>query len=262
MLTRAGGESSTLAVLSVLIACCSSSCGGDAKRSVTDGTSGGGAVGGTGASAAFAGVSGDAAGNAAQGGANVGATAGRMSVGGDAGSGSGGVSASGGAGGANSGGAEVGAGGAAGTGPGGTGGTPANLCPTVAPPDGQPCLPGALGTSCFYEDCSGAGRSRTLCSSRDLGQGNLQQLWSVETWPCGSEVQCGGNGQGMSCLRGQVCVVLAGGALITGCASHSCGTGPIDCSCVEGCFGECVTSGTENGVTISCNTCSDPRGCA
>src|SRR6185369_4339466 len=98
--------------------------------------------------------------------------------------------------------------------------------------------------TCFYEDCSGAGRSSATCSGG---------VWNVITGPCTSTI-C--TQQVMTCPAGQICMESAGGALLVTCVPNTCGKGPIQCSCLQSCFGDCVTTGSVNGgVTVYCNTC-------
>jgi hypothetical protein len=227
--------------------------GGDAGASNELG-GGGGARSAGGASAAAgseaAGAGGAPDGAGASGGADASGGAGASGAAGASGStaASGGAGASGSAGTSGAAGASAGSGGAS------------ERCYPQPPGDGAPCPLEWLGTACHYEDCGGAGWTLSICSSKDVGLGNLQRGWWMSRWPCGSEVQCAG-ADGNTCDVNQVCLVRQGGALLSDCVEHSCGTGPIGCDCVEGCSGQCVTTGGEQGPSIICNTCSDPRGC-
>jgi len=180
---------------------------------------------------------------------------------GAAGLSSGGAAGSALAGSAGVGGAGVGgvaSGGHAGTGGvAGAGGASASACPAAAPSNGVACSAALQGNTCYYDDCSGLGR-RTKATCVFLGAGaGSQGMWSVETSLCGDLVACDGDGASHACPVGQACLVMEGGALITQCADHTCGSGPIECDCVKGCFTGCI----KQGFTFTCSTCADPRGC-
>jgi hypothetical protein len=151
------------------------------------------------------------------------------------------------------------AGGASGNaGASGAGGTSGRGCPASAPSQGEHCLPPApLGVPCFYDDCGASGaRKKATCTTAIPEIGSPIQQWTVETSTC-EPLDC----SGMPCPTGQACVIFEGGARIGQCASQSCGTGPIECACVMGCYEGCILSSLGPGATFTCSTCSDPRGC-
>jgi len=142
-----------------------------------------------------------------------------------------------------SGGAGGGAGAGGSEGVGGSGGTAAEPCPATPPANGSSCF--ASGPICAYEDCAGNGRSVANC---------FNGSWSVANAACGETVGC--NAGPGTCGVGEICLVLAGGALLGGCVANTCETGPVSCDCIEGCSGECgVTGDPDYGITITCNTC-------
>lgn len=198
-------------------------------------------------------------GSAGSGAAGAGATSGA----GGTTAGSSGVSGSGGSGGAAGGNGGTALGGSAGnggaSGNGGTAGTSASACPSTAPGNGNLC-PDFVGRTCYYDDCGGRGRIKAMCATTIPNVGNPIQQWSIETFPCGVDAECADSGVD-PCPVGKVCLTLEGGALITECVDHTCGTGPIECDCVTGCFGVCTPNTMDGAITYRCNTCSDPRGC-
>ncbi len=133
-----------------------------------------------------------------------------------------------------------GSGGSAGaSGSGGSGGSPVASCPAAAPASGASCSGAA---SCFYEECAAGGRTVARCASG---------AWRVETGPC-----TGAFCQSQTCAPGQVCLMLAGGALLVECVQNTCADGAISCGCLQTCAGTCTIGGSlESGVTIQCNTC-------
>jgi hypothetical protein len=136
------------------------------------------------------------------------------------------------------GGAGSGGGGSSGGGSGGGGAAAAN-CPGAAPIAGQTCN---VAASCFYEDCGASGRTVATCANG---------AWNVETGAC-TGVFC----HSQTCAVGQVCLMLAGGALLVDCVANTCGTGAIGCGCLQSCAGSCAVTGSiQTGVTIQCNTC-------
>ena len=156
---------------------------------------------------------------------------------------------------AGSGGASRGGAGAGGSG--GSGGVLTRGCPASAPSTGTPC-PTLPGVTCYYDECGASGtKKKAACVTAIPEVGNPQQLWTVQTFPCDQRVECGN----ITCDAGQVCVVLQGGTQIGQCSKQSCGSGSIECSCVQGCFPGCVMSSIGNDVTFTCSTCSDIRGC-
>ena len=196
-------------------------------------TSGGGADGGSSVDGGTAG---------ATGGARGGSDAGR-----------GGMANGGGAG---SGGAPPGGGGAGGSS--GSGGLSTRGCPASAPSAGTPCPPTLLGLTCYYDDCGASGtKKKAACFTAIPEIGNPQQLWAVQTFPCEPRVDCAAT----TCYADHVCVILEGGARIGQCSNQSCGSGPIECNCVQGCYQGCVMSSAGNDATFTCSTCADPRGC-
>lgn len=94
-------------------------------------------------------------------------------------------------------------------------------CPAIAPADGQPCDAVA---ACVYEHCASNGIVRASCVSEDGGAAH----WAVSARACTSS--CGG----MTCLSPQVCRTQSAGAQILGCATHTCGQGPLNCACACG----------------------------
>lgn len=100
-------------------------------------------------------------------------------------------------------------------------------CPAIAPTTGDPCT--IPGQRCAYEHCVTTGLVTASCGGEDAGTGT----WTVTTAPCGV---CGGR----TCVGGTVCMTREGGALITDCATHSCGDGPLNCECLCGAGVECT----------------------
>jgi hypothetical protein len=131
------------------------------------------------------------------------------------------------------------------TGAGGTG-QGNEACPSEAPLPDTPC--GAIAQLCAYEDCDGPGRSVARCTSG---------AWSVESSACdGAGAMCLESFGGGRCEVGQLCLILAGGALLQQCVPNTCENGPVSCACIPGCSGECTVIGDASlGITISCNTC-------
>lgn len=115
-------------------------------------------------------------------------------------------------------------------------------CPSEAPAAGSEC---SGASYCVYEDCTGAGRSIATCS---------ESAWSVSTTACSETFTCLiGGGQ---CNAGEICLIHAGGAISQRCVPNTCGTGPVECDCAEGCFDYCrVEVSPEQGITVICNTC-------
>ena len=127
----------------------------------------------------------------------------------------------------------------------GSSAAPPVACPAHAPAEGASCdLP---SQACTYEDCEGAGRSVTRCENG---------AWTVENAPCADEVHCVGSPGATSCVKGEVCLTIASGAIFTMCIPNSCGDGPIGCDCLQGCSGQCSLFASIDGVSISCNTCT------
>jgi hypothetical protein len=126
------------------------------------------------------------------------------------------------------------------TGAGGGGGSAPVGCPIAAPTDGDSCN---AATSCFYEDCAGAGRTVATCTNG---------AWNVQTGAC-TGVFC----QSQTCAIGQVCMMRIGGALLVECVPNTCGAAAIGCGCLQSCLGsDCSVSGSlQTGVTVQCNTC-------
>jgi hypothetical protein len=122
-------------------------------------------------------------------------------------------------------------------------------CPSELPPADSACP--SVNQNCYYEDCSGAGRSLASCA--DDG-------WAVSTAPCADTVYCSAGGA--ECSEGEICLIRAGGAFLQECVPNTCETGPVECDCIEGCSGECATYGdAETGITITCNTCPSGMAC-
>jgi hypothetical protein len=121
----------------------------------------------------------------------------------------------------------------------GMGGADAS-CPATRPSMGDACT--TADQVCAYEDCGGVGRTIARCSSAS---------WSVETAPCGQFAICTG---GLACGAGAVCLVIPGYPSIDNgeCVPHRCGTGPISCSCLQGCTAGCELSATLKGSTMAC----------
>jgi len=145
---------------------------------------------------------------------------------------------------AGNGGGGLGGGGAAGHASGGVGGRSMSVppCPGAAPTSGDSC--GSNGQRCFYEDCTGAGRSVATC---------VGGAWSVEVGAC-EPVQCS-YPSNMMCQTGQLCSVSAGGALLVSCLQNSCGKGPITCACAGSCADCAITGSLSLGVSLTCNAC-------
>lgn len=188
------------------------------------------------------------------GGAQAAATGGSLASGsGGAGMGGRGDAAAGGAGGGGVSGGAGGAGGGGGISTGGivgAGGTAANGCPQTPPSNGSICnLPATFPSygQCYYEDCTGSGRTLANCSSG---------TWQVTTGPCG-KVVCQ-----QDCAQGQVCLVIERGYRTVDCVTPNCGTGPLMPECVPGAMGNCSVSGSISlGANVGCNYCSGAGGC-
>jgi hypothetical protein len=143
----------------------------------------------------------------------------------------------------------AGSGGRAGTGgsTGGAGGA-GPRCPTSLPPAGTECRD-LGGIQCFYEDCSTHGRTSATCPAG---------VWESHSSPCGPAI-CQ---HGANCPVGQICMQNVGGAVTTLCMDNPCGTGPVSCACL-GCSQTCQAYWSEaSGIRVTCNICTDPRGCA
>ena len=208
------------------------------------------ASGGCGSSRGDVGDAAPADGAAGTGGTAMGGAAGTGGATGTGGAAAtGGVAGTGGAAGT---GGVAGSGGAAGTGGRGTGGTGTggalSACPVAAPFAGSACA-GLEGAQCFYEDCAGVGRTTATCTGG---------RWQEHNTAC-TQVPCQ---FGASCPAGTICVQYVGGAVTTMCVANPCGTGPVSCACLT-CSQTCQSSWSETaGIRTTCNTCTDPRGCA
>ncbi len=128
-------------------------------------------------------------------------------------------------------------------------------CPQAPPANGASC--GPLARTCYYEDCSGIGRTVAVCTGR---------AWQVTTGACAS-VYCEPNVDSpyaLSCQAGKVCVVnrSGGGAPIATptCLDHSCGTGPITPQCIPSLNGVCTATYSLGGAIVTCQypfSCGD-----
>lgn len=98
-------------------------------------------------------------------------------------------------------------------------------CPESPPVAGQACDPGAR---CVYDRCASDGIVRATCAAGDGGDAT----WSIASEAC---APCNGR----ACSDGSLCIERRGGALITDCAPHACGDGPLDCDCACGAGSEC-----------------------
>jgi hypothetical protein len=234
---RARALASGLAVLFALAmaSCGSSSSDAGTRGAAGHGTAGTGTVGGT-ASEDDDGAAGSHIGKGGSGSGGSGGAAG----------GAPGVPGSG-----------AGAGGTAESGGADSGGTSARECPDEVPGNGTPCPSALRGSACYYDDCNGLGRrSRAVCPALQPGDTSAPS-WLIDTFACDEAADCG-SASAQSCPVGQVCLIMEGGAPITTCVEHSCGAGPIECDCVEGCFDGCYPSSKSEGVSFTCNACSEP----
>ena len=117
-------------------------------------------------------------------------------------------------------------------------------CPRTPPANDETCTVDA--TRCLYDSCPASGRTQAICSSGK---------WAVATGACGLAT-CQGSGMSWrSCPSGQVCVVMAGGALLVNCAVNSCGSGPLSSECQPGVVGCTLSFTLSSGATYYCNTC-------
>jgi hypothetical protein len=240
LLLRSGATVSSLLFALVAFPACGSSERADFNNLGGSATTGGGTNGGSSVHGGAAGASGTDATGGTGGGSDVGS--GGTSNGGEAGSG-----------GAPRGGTGAGGGGSA-----GSAGSATRGCPSSAPSNGTPCPPTLAGLTCYYDDCGATGtKKKAACFTAIPEIGNPQQLWTVQTFPCEARDDCAA----MTCPSDKVCVIMEGGARIGQCSSQSCGSGPIECNCVQGCHQGCVLSNAANDVTFTCNNCSDIRGC-
>lgn len=144
--------------------------------------------------------------------------------------------------------AQAGAGGSGGSGAsgatGGSGGT-SDCCPAARPSDGDDCA-GCEGAACTYLECSGIGQADLACSAG---------TWKLSASACTGPT-CGG----AQCSPGQICLQLAGGALLEECADNPCPGEPLTCSCgADICPGTCMSF---SGLTLQCNTCPAGEQCA
>lgn len=232
--SRSGATASSLLLLAlVAFPACGSSESAEFNNVGGSATTSGGTNGGNSANGGAAGASGTHATGGTRGGSDTGR-------------------------GGNANGGEAGSGGASGAGgSGGSGGALTRGCPASAPSAGIPCrdLP---SVTCYYDDCGASGtKKKAACVTVIPEIGNPQQVWTVQTFPCDQRVDCGN----VTCPADEVCVILQGGAQIGQCSKQSCGSGSIECSCVQGCFPGCVMSSIANDVSFTCSTCSDIRGC-
>lgn len=122
----------------------------------------------------------------------------------------------------------------------------AAACPAQAPLASSPCA--RTGLECIYQNCSTTGITVAVC----------QGTWSVTSNPCPTEVQCSLMASTNGCSPNQICLTLAGGALMESCIDNTCGEGPIDCSCLPSCSGVCSLYAYSTGLALMCNTC--PQG--
>jgi hypothetical protein len=122
-------------------------------------------------------------------------------------------------------------------------------CPEAPPRDGDPC---DATSRCYYEDCTGVGRTVATCT---------QGVWSVSVGACRTYV-CQSGTVSTSCAAGTVCVAIASGFPVAQCASNSCGSGPISCDCLSSCVGACSVRGTAaDGLVVDCSPSCPPGGC-
>lgn len=258
-----GRAASGVAVMLVaLLSAVAAGCGADDSHSDAADGAGGAATGGSAGGESAGSPSGGSGAIAGSGGtqATGGSSGGSIASGGNTESGgsddsggatSGGTSGDGGEG-ANDGGGGAALGGSTATGgtagsSGSGGSSPGPTCPQEPPTDGDAC-DGSL--SCFYDDCPDGHRTSAGC---------VGGVWSVETGTS-CTVRCTGPyGNGMTCQGGEVCLVSVGGTLNIMCLENGCGSSPVSASCAGNCP---VTSSLDAGVTVTCNTCTDPRGCA
>jgi len=117
-------------------------------------------------------------------------------------------------------------------------------CPKTLPANYSNC---ATSESCYYEDCSGSGRTEARCSSG---------FWIVTSAACGAVKCISFDGAvSLTCPSGRVCLAPYGASPI--CAAYTCGTGPITTDCVAGASGSCnfaVSTSVREGITLSCCT--------
>lgn len=115
----------------------------------------------------------------------------------------------------------------------------ATPCPDTVPLHPDSCRP--EGQTCFYEDCSGAGRSVVTCENG---------VWHVNVGAC-EEVQCAYPST-TTCPPGQLCAVTAGDTLSARCIENTCGKGPITCECAGSCDTCSVGGNMGRGISLSC----------
>jgi hypothetical protein len=117
-------------------------------------------------------------------------------------------------------------------------------CPSVAPADGTACA--STNQRCVYAHCATEGVVAALCQA--AGDGGTA-TWSATTTPC---TACGGT---TTCMGDDVCADRIGGAVISMCMPHTCGTGPLDCACACGAGVTCTIYGApaSDGALVGCN---------
>ncbi|MGK3995638.1 hypothetical protein [Sorangium sp. So ce1024] len=74
---------------------------------------------------------------------------------------------------------------------------------------------------------------------------------TLETRP-GATFPCSGN---PSCMPGEICSVVHGGAIFGMCIPNPCGTGPVTCECAEPSSLACHIDDFSGRITVICNTC-------
>ncbi|MFZ5894851.1 MAG: hypothetical protein ACOY0T_27570 [Myxococcota bacterium] len=203
------------------------------------GSPGTGGVAGGGSGSGGVGIAGKSNGGASSGGASSGGTTGGVGSAGAPSAGKGGIaSASGGA---------PGTGGA--THNGGSGGSGGAIqeprCPQTPPQDSASCSPN--NQQCFYDACPSGGRTLATC---------MNGTWKVQSGTsCASF--CQGAVSAMPCDAGEICLIMAGGALLTNCVPNLCSAGPVTSQCAG--VHDCAASfSLQAGATITCNIC--PQG--
>jgi hypothetical protein len=121
-------------------------------------------------------------------------------------------------------------------------------CPKSAPQNGATCST-AQGT-CYYEDCAGAGRTIAKCAAGSW------QVTSVACGPYPCEVPNADAGA-LTCAAGKFCVVSTDSSFRTtaACVEHTCGTGPVSMSCIQGIIAsDCAPRYKTSGVVVTCAT--------
>jgi hypothetical protein len=105
----------------------------------------------------------------------------------------------------------------------------------------EPC---EYGVVCIYEYCNengnDYGRTMAACQADNRWSGALVSS-------CEGTTFCMDENMSETCAAGEVCMIRNG---VVECIPNTCGTGPVQCSCLGHC--DCTFTGNTGGVTIFC----------